>query len=430
MTAPKCFILSCVVAIAVTNPATAATLAIQAGRIIPISSPEIENGIILIEDQKIKALGTDVVVPNDARVIDAKDLTVLPGLIDAQSRLFLLDSELTQRRGTPRPEWDVLDALDPFAEDYEEVLAQGVTTVCVVPIHSSTWACRTALLRLNGTGSVEKMLLKSDVAVKASMGVSRNNQSSSLERLDQYASLREDFIAAQRYLKRWEKYEHTLAEYEKEKAEAKTKEGPPGKKPLKRPSEPFKDPKHEILVKILRRETPLQIEVHRVDDIRHALRLAKEFEFSLILDKCTEGHRMAREIAKHQVPVIVGPASVSIVNTPALEYQRHDPANAALLAKQGIQLALGTCARTGLDSKFLASAAARAVAQGMDRDMALRAITLTPAQILGVAERIGSLDEGKDADIVICSGHPLDSFTQIEKVLIQGKVVYERKATK
>ena len=429
MHGPKCFIFSCVVALAMTNPVFTASVAIQAGRIIPITSPDIENGIVLIEDQQIKAVGTDVVVPNDARVIDAKDKTVIPGLVDAQSRLFLLaDTELNPSRGAA--EYNVLDALDPFDQDYKEVLAQGVTTVCVVPHSSSTWTCRTALLRLNGTDSVEKMLLKPDVTVKAALGLSRNNRSSSLERLNDYASLREAFIAAQSYLKRWEKYEHALAEYNKERAEAKGKEGSPGKQPLKRPTEPSKHPTHEIMVKILRQEMPLQIEVHRVDDIRHALRLAEEFEFALILDKCTEAYRMASEIAKAKVPVIVGPALASQAGTRVLEYQHHDPANAARLADQGIQLALGSCARTGLDSKFLASAAAQAVAQGMDRDMALRAITLTPAQVFGVADRIGSLDEGKDADLVICSGHPLDSFIEVEKVLIQGKVVYERKATK
>ena len=422
MTAFKCF----VVVIAMAQCAAAASLAIQAGRIIPVSGPDIENGVILIENQKIKALGTDVVIPDDARLIDASDKTIMPGLIDAQSRLFLMDSELTQGGGAP--ELDVLDALDPFNKDYKEVLAQGVTTVCVVPQSSSMWTCKTALLRLNGTGSVRTMCLKSGVTVKATLGVSRYNQSSSLERLDQYASMREAFIAAQRYLKQREKYEHALAQYNKDKA--KQKEGPESKTPLKRPSEPPKSPTHEILFQILRKEIPLQIEVHRVDNIRHALRLAEEFEFSVILDQCTEGYRMAAEIAKHKVPVIVGPASVSRINMPALAYQNHDPVNAARLAQAGIQLALGTCAPTGLDSKFLASSAAMAVAQGMDRDAALRAITLTPAQILGVADRIGSLDVGKDADLVICSGDPLDSFTQIEQVLIQGKVVYERKATK
>ncbi|NQV36012.1 MAG: amidohydrolase family protein [Phycisphaeraceae bacterium] len=425
MTAFKYFIFSFVVVIAMTHCAAAASLAIQAGRIIPVSGPDIENGVILIENQKIKALGTDVVIPDDARLIDASDKTIMPGLIDARSRLFLMDSELNQGGGAP--ELDVLDALDPFNKDYRQVLAQGVTTVCVVPDSSSMWTCRTALLRLNGTGSVKTMCLKSGVTVKATLGVSRYNQSSSLERLDQYASMREAFIAAQRYLKQQEKYEHALAQYKKDKA--KQKDASESKTPLKRPSEPPKSPTYEILFQILRKEIPLQIEVHRVDDIRHALRLAEEFDFAVILDQCTEGYRMAQEIAKHKVPVIVGPVSVSRIDMPALAYQNHDPVNAARLAQAGIQMALGTCAPTGLDSKFLASSAAMAVAQGMDRDAALRAITLTPAQILGVADRIGSLDVGKDADLVICSGDPLDSFTQIEQVLIQGKVVYERKAT-
>jgi len=428
MTASKCFILACIMVLAMTHSSVAALLAIRAGRIIPVSGPDIENGIILIEDQTIKGVGTDVVIPNDTRIIDASQKTVMPGLVDAQSRLFLLDSEL--RPGSGAPELDVRDALDPFSEDYREVVAQGITSVCVAPECASMWGCRTALLRLNGTQSVEKMLLKSDVAVKASLGSFRNNQSSSLERLDRYASMREAFIGAQSYLKRWEKYEHTLSEFNKEKAKAKKKEEDASSKTsIKRPEEPSKSPTYEILVKILQREIPLQVEVHTVDNIRHALRLASEFEFKVILDQCTDGYRMAREIAKHQVPVIAGPVSLSWVNAPALQYKNHSPANAALLAEQGIQVALGTCARTGLDSKFLASGAAMAVAQGMDRHSALRAMTLTPAQILGVSDRIGSLEVGKDADIIICSGHPLDSFTQIEQVLIQGKVVYERKAT-
>jgi imidazolonepropionase-like amidohydrolase len=424
MTAFKCFIVSFVVVIAMTHCAGAASLAIQAGRIIPVSGPDIEDGVILIEGQKITALGTDVVIPSDARIIDAKTRTIMPGLIDAHSRLFLMDSELSLRSGAP--DLDVLDALDPFDKAYREVLAQGVTTVCVVPVSGSMWTCRTALLRLNGTGSVKGMQLKSNVTLKAALGLTGNTQSSSLERLAQYASMREAFISAKRYLKQLEKYEHTLAQYNKDKASQKET---PSKKDLKRPKEPSKSPTYEILVQVLRKEIPLQIEVHSADDIRHALRLAEEFEFSLILDQCTEGYRMASEIAGHRVPVIVGPASVARVNMQALAYQNHDPANAARLAQAGIQLALGTCGPSGLDSKFLASAAGLAVAQGMDRDAALRAITLTPAQILGVSDRIGSLEVGKEADLVICSGHPLEPLTQVEQVMIQGKMVYERKAT-
>ena len=151
MTVPKCFILSCVVAIAMTNYTSAATLAIQAGRIIPISSPEIENGIILIEDQEIKAVGTDVVIPNDARIIDAKDQTIMPGLIDAQSRLFLLDSELNQGSGERRPLLPPHQLLGDFrgkevADDLRKIQALG-SQICL-PSNSIKIALGLSLMRI------------------------------------------------------------------------------------------------------------------------------------------------------------------------------------------------------------------------------------------------------------------------------------------
>jgi len=410
-------------------------LAIQAGRILPIASDEITDGVILIEDGKIKALGPDVVIPQDAKILDAKDKVVMPGMIDLQSRLYLMDSELHQPSGAP--EHNILDALDAFNDEYEEVLAQGVTTVCVVPTNSSLLAGRCAALRLNGAKTIDKMLLKSDVAVKASIGLAQNNRSSSLTRLDHYASLRETFIAAKEYLKRRDKYEYQLAEYKKKMAELKEKEKDKDKPqakssapPPKRPAKLSVNPTYEILTKVLRKEIPLRIETHRVDDILHALRLAEEFKFSLILDNCTEGYRIADQIAKHKVPVIVGPVTTSFFGRDSLEYRNHNQANASILARQGIQLAIGTSTRDGVGSKFLSTVAAIAVSQGLERNQALQAVTLTAARILGVDDRIGSLDVGKDADIVILSGQPLSSMTQVEMVLIQGKTVYNRKVTK
>jgi len=224
------------------------------------------------------------------------------------------------------------------------------------------------------------------------------------------------------------KYEQELAEYKKKKAEQEKKKKNAKKEELKRPAKFKGKPKDDILAKVLRQEIPLQIEAHRVDDILNALRLADEFDFSLVLDKCTEGYMITDEIARRKVPVIVGPVSTSFANTPKLEYRNHDMRNAAILSKEGVKVALGVSGRDGASSKFIALVAAMAVANGMDKDVALRAITLTPAEILGVAERIGSLEVGKDADIVILNAHPLDTFTQVEMVLIEGKIVYERKA--
>lgn len=410
----------------------AENVAIRAGTILTISGDSIENGVILIEDGKIKAIGQNVNIPEDTRIIDASGKFAMPGLIDACSRLYVIEGELNESRSIA-PELDILDAVDPFIEEYEEVLAQGVTTVYIAPGGRSLLGGRGAVLKLKGGRTAADMLLKGDVAVKAAIGVSSNNQSSSLTRLEHYASIREAFIEAQAYMQQKRKYEQELAEYEKKKKEEEKKDEEKkdeekkdeGKKEKpKRPTKPKSNPTYEILAKVLGKEIPLQIEAHRVDDILNSLRLADEFGIRLILDKCTEGYMVVHEIARRKVPAIVSPVSTSFTDMARLEYRNHDTQNAAVLSKEGVKVALGVSGREGASSKFAALAAAMAVANGMDRDTALRAITLTPAEILGVANRIGSLEAGKDADIVILSHHPFDTSAQVEMVLIEGKRVY------
>ena len=408
-------------------------IAIRAGTILTVSTNPIENGIVLIQDGKIQSVGSDVVVPSSARVIDAKDKFVVPGLVDAQSRLYVTESDL-RNPGNGAPELTIIDALDPFMEGYEEVLAQGVTAVYIAPSGEGVFAGRGAVLKLNGAKTPKDLVLKADVAMRGSIGVSSNNESSSLNRLDDYANLREMLIETQAYMQQQRQYEQGLAKYEKEKAEQDSKDDDKPseenkKEKPKRPTKPKPDPTHEILKRVLQKEIPLQIEAHRVPDILNALRLAEEFDFSLILDKCTEGYMTASEIARRKVPVILGPVSTSFVGMPRLEHRNHSLRNAAILADSGVQTAIGVSGRDGRSSKFVALAGAMAVANGMDKHMALRAVTLTPAEILGVADRIGSLDVGKDADIVIISGHPFDTASRVEMVLIEGKTVYERKAT-
>ncbi len=415
-------------------------IAIKAGAVLTISGDSIENGVILIEDGKIKAIGQDVNIPEDVRVIDASGKFAMPGLIDSCSRLYVIEGELNESSPIV-PELDILDAVDPFIEEYHEVLAQGVTSVYMAPGSRSLLGGRSAVLKLKGGKTPAEMLLKEDVAVKAAIGVFSNNQSSSLTRLEHYASIREAFIEAQAYMQQKRKYEQELAEYEKKKKEEKEKKEEKktdeekkdeekkdeGKKEKpKRPTKPKSNPTYEILIKVLAKEIPFQIEAHRVDDILNALRLADEFGIRLILDKCTAGYMVADEIARRKVPVIVSPVSISFTDMPRLEYRSHNTQNAAILSKEGVKVALGVSGRDGASSKFTALAGAMVVANGMDRDTALRAITLTPAEILGVANRIGSLEVGKDADIVILSHHPFDTSAQVEMVLIEGKTVYKR----
>jgi imidazolonepropionase-like amidohydrolase len=349
----------------------------------------------------------------------------MPGLIDIQSRLFVIDRELSES-GRIVPELSILDAIDPYIKEHREVLAHGVTAVHIAPGSRGLIGGRSAVLKVNGG-----RILKPNVVVKAAIGVSSGNVSSSLSRLEDYASIREALLAAKLYMRRKAKSQRAFVEYRQKKAEYDKLEDAkkdPKKKP-KRPSRFRESPSQEVLSAVLAKRIPLLVEAHRTTDIMNALRLADEFALSLILEKCTEGYLVAGEIAKRKVPVIVGPVSTSFVDMTRLEYRKHDLRNAGILAGNGVKVALGVAGRDGASSKFVTLAAAMAVANGMDESAALRAITLTPAEMLGVAGRIGSLEAGKDADVVILSGPPLETRSSVEMVLIDGRIVYERKAS-
>jgi len=198
-------------------------VAIRAGHILTISDNPIENGIVLIKNGKIEALGRNVVLPEDVRLIDANDKFVMPGLIDAQSQLFVMDSELNESR-TIAPELNILDAIDPFIKEYREVLAQGVTAVCVAPGSRGLIGGRSAVLKLNGSKNIDRMVLKADATVKAAVGVSANNESASLTRLGHYSAIREALIATKVYMQRKEKADREMAEYNRKKAEYEKKD--------------------------------------------------------------------------------------------------------------------------------------------------------------------------------------------------------------
>jgi imidazolonepropionase-like amidohydrolase len=404
-------------------------IAIKAGTILPISDAPIENGTILIKDGKIAAIGQNIAFDADVRAIDASGKFVMPGMIDSQSRLFVIDNELNERRAIA-PELNILDGLDPYIKEAPEVAAQGVTAIYITPGSRSLIGGSGAVLKLNGSNDVSKMLLKDNIAVKAAIGVSANNESSSLGRLANYSSIREALLETKIYMHNREKYEQEQAKYDKKMEEYEKKRQARPTEKMDKPKRPARfrpNPTREVLAKVLGKEIPLQIEAHRVTDILNALRLGDEFGFKLILEQCSEGYMIAEEIARSKARVILGPVSTSFVEMPRLEYRNHNIRNAVILSEKKVKLALGVSGRDGASSKFLPLVAAMAVGNGMDRDLALRAVTLTPAEILGVAERIGSLQVGKDADIVILTGHPLDTLSRVEMVLIEGKTVFERK---
>jgi imidazolonepropionase-like amidohydrolase len=178
----------------------------------------------------------------------------------------------------------------------------------------------------------------------------------------------------------------------------------------------------EAMLPVIRGELPLLVHAHRSDDIMTALRIADEFNIKVSIQHATEGHKMPDELARRNVPAVVGP---SLSTRAKVELKDITFATPGILASAGVKVALMTD-HPVIPVQYLPLAATLAVREGMDEDEALRAITINPAEILGVADRVGSLKPGKDADIVVMDGHPLDWRTKVQLVLVNGKIVYDR----
>ncbi|MFQ5809029.1 MAG: amidohydrolase family protein, partial [Armatimonadota bacterium] len=397
------------------EPADASgALAIEGGRVLTMVGEAIEGGTVLVQDGKIEAVGRDIEVPDDARRMDARGKTVMPGLMDALSRLYVYPEELAEDKEIA-PELRITDGVDPYLKDTGEALRHGVSAVHVVPGARSLLGGMSAVLKaLPEPGAIRPVTARA--AVRGQIGVPSGSTTSSLQRLATYASIREAFLATRDYLWPWEKYERALARYEKKAPEGKededeekdedekeegtaeaAKEKDPKTPRGPRPRKPATNPTYETLARVLKQEIPLQIEAHRVADILNALRLKDEFDVRLVLLGCSEGHKIAGEIAKRNVPVIVAPVALSFTEPAKLRYGEHSRANAAALADAGVKVAIGVGGADGLHSKLVRACAAIAAANGLGRDEALKAVTVNAAEMLGVSDRIGTIAEGRDA---------------------------------
>ena len=377
----------------------------------------VESAVIVIDHGKISAVGKDVPVPADARVIDGTGKTVIPGLIDAASRLFLPPGE----RSPGSAEQSVLDALDLYQRDYREAVEQGLTTAYVGPPSAGVVNGLGAVIRLDAAHTV---LLK-DAALKLTLGASGGESSTALERYQSYPQLKQAFDSARQYVESWEKYRKDLAEHEAKKAK---------KEESKEPTKPKVDPRQEVMARALDPKGTLRvrIEVHTADAIVLALRLANEFKLRVVLEHATEGAAAAEAIAKAKAPVVAGP--VFRIGGYSVDYLNHSVGTAAALVKAGVPVAIGSFGdeRAGQwgpgASRFLAESAALAASRGLTREQALAAITIDAAKILGIDKTHGSIEKGKAADLVLLSGEPFDSGTVVEQTILDGAIVHTRRA--
>jgi imidazolonepropionase-like amidohydrolase len=387
--------------------------AIRGGRILPISQEPIANGVVLIENGKIKEIGPSVEIPEGAEVIDATGKWILPGLIESHTTLGIADryeAAATDEVSAPNTaQMSILDAVNPFNKAIKQIRMAGITSVLVTPGRQNVIGGQPAVVKLRGK-TVSDMAVLAPAGVKLSLGEGPKTTYGSKGALPG-TRMGAAYVVRQALTEARE-YSDKKAAFEKKRDDDKKGEPPP------------RDLKLEPLAKLLDGTLTAFIECYRVDDIQTALRLIDEFELKAVLVGATEGYRIPEEIARRNVPVIVSPFGVG---PRRLETQNLELANARRLLAAGVKIAIKTEESFGMGSlRELPLAAALTVKGGLDPNQALRAITLGAAEVLGIEDRMGSLEPGKDADIVIFNGDPLHYLTRVERVLIDGETVFEK----
>jgi imidazolonepropionase-like amidohydrolase len=392
--------------------ASGESTAITGGYVVPVEGEPIPGGTVLVIDGRIAAVGgPDLKPPIGFSTVDATGKWVLPGLVDAHTHLGAREEgegwaghDTNELTGPVQAQVRVLDAINPADEGFRDAIAGGVLAAGVMPGSGNPIGGQTVAIRCWGL-TIDDMVLRSPAGMKSALGENpkralgerRVNPSS---RLGTAAAIRSALVEAAAYLAKAEDSKNHSAE--------RTVASPP------------RDLKLEALARVLRREIPWRQHCHRADDIATGLRLAAEFGYDLVLDHCTEGYLLASKIAAAGVPVVTGPL---ITARSKVELRNRTMANPGLLAAAGIPVAIATD-HPVVPIHLLIVQAALAVKEGMDRDAALRAVTITPAQIMRVDDRIGSLVPGKDADLVIWSGDPFDLMSRAEVAYIAGREIY------
>ena len=397
-------------------------LAIRGGKLVTVTRGNIENGMLIIKGGKISAIGKDITIPKGAKIIDASKYIILPGFIDSFTNLAAVEVEgieetrdYDEATSPITPHLRIIDAINPESELLPAARKGGVTAVLCAPGEGNLLSGQSALIQLLGD-RVEEMVLKFPAAVHGNLGEApklRYGKKGKYPstRMGEAALLRQTLIDAQDYLGKIERYEKKLKEYRKEEKEGKAE-------PSKRPIPPPVDFKLQSLMPVIKGELPLILRANRVDDILTALRIAEEFQLMLILNHGADAYKVAEKLASRNIPVILGPV------TPYRQSQETLGAlyqNASLLQKAGVKIAFQTGSAHNLGT--LLYQASQAVSYGLPYEEALKALTINPAEIFGVANELGSLEEGKRADIVIFDGDPLNPLSHLKWVIIGGKIV-------
>ncbi|MCG8484618.1 MAG: amidohydrolase [Clostridia bacterium] len=363
-----------------------------------------KRGCVWIENGKIKKIA-EVINIDGEKIIDADGRMLFPGFIDAHSHLGMWEDGVdfegadgNEATDPITPQLRAIDAINPMDRTFEEAYQGGITATSTGPGSANVISGQFAVIKTYGK-RIDDMIMKEPAAIKCAFGenpkkVYGDQHKSPSTRMATAALLRETLMEAKDYL-------------EKKESDDEDKH-------------PDYDMQMEALIPLLKKEIPLKAHAHRADDIFTAIRIAKEFDLNMTLDHCTEGHLITEYLKDENMPAIVGP---SFSERSKVELRNLTFETPGVLNKAGIKVAIMTD-HPVIPIQYLTLCAALAAKAGLDKQEALKAITIYAAEILGVSDRIGSLKEGKDADMVLWDGHPFDIESKVNMTIIDGKIVY------
>lgn len=377
------------------------------GCIYTLAGTVLKKGTVVFENGKIEAVGENIAIPQDAETVDLQGKTVLPGFIDAHTHVGILE-EIYQEEGDDlneftepvTPEMRALDAINPLDVAFHDAVSGGITTVMTGPGSANVIGGTNLIMKTAGS-NLDEMVLVAQAGLKTAFGenpkrVFNEQKKVPCTRMGIAALLRQALIDAEYYMAKKEKSGSADEVFER-------------------------DLGLENLALVLQKKIPLRVHAHRADDILTAIRIMDEFGVQMVLEHGTEAHKVIPELLKRNIPVVVGP---TLSGRAKVELAEITWRTAVLLNEAGVLVAL-TTDHSVIPVQYLPLCASLAVKNGMKEEEALKAITLNPAKILQLEHRIGSLEKGKDADLVVMSGHPFDWRSRVEKVYVNGKVVVE-----
>ncbi|MCH5324058.1 MAG: amidohydrolase [Eubacterium sp.] len=381
-------------------------------KIFTAADKDYERGYIKIQDGKIAEVGemTADVIPAEGD-INAEGLTAYPGFIDCHTHIGAWEDGLgfegddgNEMTDPATPNLRAIDMINPLDRCFDEAAAAGVTSVVSGMGSANALGGTFLAMKTAGGKRIDSRIIKQPIAVKFALGenpksVYKDKDCAPITRMATAAIIREQLHKATRYAEDMDAYFESIGSEDE----------------LDRPDY---DAKCEALLPLLKKEIPAHIHAHRADDIFTAIRLCKEFGLDYVIIHATEGHLIAQELAEEGCPVVVGPI-LSDRSKP--ELKNHTIENAAVLHKAGVPLSICTD-HPVVPQQYLPLSAALAVRGGLDKTEALRAITINPAKTAGIADRVGSIEVGKDADIVLFDGDPLDVQVTPKIVIIDGIV--------